>query len=148
MRRDIDRKGHAGPSFAACVLVDPLHPAMRSIEGNCFDRHDIRAPPPRRSKIGNGSGSGPKLVAADNTVTSLVDHAAFFDFATRVAIASIRAGDRQSNGSSPNSLRCERMPAMSSGLTPDSITEDTNAANPGAAEPASWNSSGWMKSRP
>ncbi len=34
------------------------------------------------------------------------------------------------------------MPGISSGLTPDSITEDTKAANPGAAEPLSVNSSG------
>src|ERR1035437_9362036 len=90
----------------------------------------------------------PIFQVAAGAATSLPDHAAFFDFATWVAIASISAGDRQSYGSSPNSLRRERMPAMSSGLTPDSITDDTNAANPGAAEPASWNSSGWMKSRP
>ena len=29
------------------------------------------------------------------------------------------------------------MPDISDALTPDSITDDTNAANPGAAEPAS-----------
>jgi hypothetical protein len=58
-------------------------------------------------------------------------------FDTCVAIASIRAGDRQSNGSRPSSLRRDLIPPIASGLTPDSITEDTNAANPGAAEPAS-----------
>src|ERR1700722_1290873 len=69
-------------------------------------------------------------------------------FATWVAIASISAGDRQSYGSSPSSLRRDLIPLISDGLTPDSITEDTNAANPGAAEPPSVKSSGWMKSRP
>ena len=52
-------------------------------------------------------------------------------FATWVAIASISAGERQSYGSSPSSLRRDRMPSISDGLTPDSITEDTNAAKPG-----------------
>src|SRR6266403_338928 len=31
MRRDIDRKGHAGPGLAATVLVNTLHTTMRSI---------------------------------------------------------------------------------------------------------------------
>src|ERR1019366_4572498 len=43
MRRYIDRKGHAGSGLAACMLVDALQTAMRSIEGNCFDRHDVMA---------------------------------------------------------------------------------------------------------
>src|SRR5258706_6798414 len=71
-----------------------------------------------------------------------------FDFATCVAIASIRAGDRQSYGSSPSSLRRARIPVISEGSTPDSMTEDTKAANVGAAQPPSSNSSGCMKSRP
>ena len=41
------------------------------------------------------------------------------------------------------------IPFISLRAAPDSITDETNAANPGAAQPLpSWNNSGWMKSRP
>src|SRR4051794_26831884 len=73
---------------------------------------------------------------------------AAFAFATCVAIASIKAGDRQSYGSSPSSFSRARISPICSGFTPDSMTEETKAAKPGAAEPCSWNSSGWTKSSP
>src|SRR6266436_6052849 len=87
-------------------------------------------------------------VAAAGAGDARFQAALAFDVATWVAIASISAGDRQSYGSSPSSLRRDLIPFISDGLTPDSITEDTNAANPGAAQPPSVKSSGWMKSRP
>src|SRR5882724_11783820 len=37
---------------------------------------------------------------------------------------------------------------MSPGLVPDSMTEETKAANSGGAQPASLKSSGWTKSNP
>ena len=65
-----------------------------------------------------------------------------------VAIASISGGDRQSYGARPSAVSRLRMRAMRSGLTPESITDDTKAANSGGAQPVSWNSSGWTKSKP
>ena len=51
-------------------------------------------------------------------------------FAVCVAIASINAGDKQSYGSNFNSLSLALIALMSAGLAPDSMIEDTNAANP------------------
>src|SRR4029077_17363306 len=69
-------------------------------------------------------------------------------FAVCVAIASISAGERQSYGSRPSSFSLALTALMSSGLAPDSIIEETNAANPGGAQPSSDDSSVWMKSNP
>src|SRR5262245_18043113 len=69
-------------------------------------------------------------------------------FAACVAIASINAGDRQSYGSSFSSLSRERTAPMFSGLSPDSMMDDTNAANSGADQPDSRESSVWTKSKP
>src|ERR1700722_8738992 len=148
MRWNKDREGHAGRGFAAGVLVNTLHAAVRSIHGNSFECHDFTAPAPLRRQNGNN----PKMAASTSGLVlahgRAIQAALGLDFATWVAIASISAGDRQSYGSSPSSLRRDLIPLISDGLTPDSITEDTNAANPGAAEPLSMKSSGWMKSRP
>src|SRR5260370_864336 len=64
MRRDIDRKSHAGPGLAARMFVDALRSTRRSIERNSFDRHGFTAPAPRRQQDWNRLGSFPALVAA------------------------------------------------------------------------------------
>src|SRR5258707_14442237 len=51
MRWDIDRKGHAGSSLAAAVLINTLHAAMRLIERNGSDRHNFTAPAPQSGGI-------------------------------------------------------------------------------------------------
>src|SRR6202012_4434070 len=55
MRRDKDRESHAGPGFAACVLIDPLYPAVRSILGNGFEGHDFTLRRPQRRQNGKSS---------------------------------------------------------------------------------------------
>jgi hypothetical protein len=69
-------------------------------------------------------------------------------FATWVAIASISAGERQSYGSSLSSFSRERIAGIWSGGVPDSMMEETNAANSGADQPRSFESSVWTKSKP
>src|SRR2546421_6588751 len=71
-----------------------------------------------------------------------------FCLAVCVAIRSIRAGDRQSYGSSRNSLRRARTSPMRAGGEPDSMIEETNAANSGADHPLSFDSSVCTKSKP
>jgi len=57
-------------------------------------------------------------------------------------------GDRQSYGSRPISRRRPRTWPIFSGLNPDSMIDETNAANPGADQPFCGESSVWTKSRP
>src|ERR1700733_2458700 len=98
MRRDIDRKGHAGAGFAAGMFVHTLHAAMRSIQGNGFDRHGFTSPAPRRRQDciwSIGMAAPPTDHRQWGLIQSLPDQAAL-DFATWVAIASISGGFRQS----------------------------------------------------
>ena len=69
-------------------------------------------------------------------------------FATWVAIASISAGERQSYGSSRSSFSRERTAGIWSGGVPELMMEETNAANSGADQPRSFESSVWTKSKP
>jgi len=57
-------------------------------------------------------------------------------FATWVEIASISAGERQSYASNPNSFSRARTAGISLGGVPDSMIEETNAANQGVTIPA------------
>src|SRR5580698_8297864 len=61
---------------------------------------------------------------------------------------SIRSGDSASYGSSFSSLRRARIAFMSSGLVPVSMTDETNAANPGGAQPLLSKRSACTKVRP
>src|SRR6516165_8259221 len=69
-------------------------------------------------------------------------------FATWVEIASISAGERQSYGSNPNSFSRARTAGISLGGVPDSMIEETNAANSAGDHPRSFESSVWTKSNP
>ena len=69
-------------------------------------------------------------------------------FATWVEIASISTGERQSYGSNPNSFNRARTAGISLGGVPDSMIEETNAANSGGDHPRSVESSVWTKSKP
>src|SRR4029079_1951469 len=60
-----------------------------------------------------------------------------------VAIASIRAGDRQSYGSSLSSLILLRTAPMLAGSAPDSMIDETKAANCAGCQPCSFESSVW-----
>ena len=65
-----------------------------------------------------------------------------------VAIRSMIGGDRQSYGSSPIAFSRLRTAPMLAGFAPDSMIDDTNAANSGGDQPCSGDSSVWMKSSP
>jgi len=58
-----------------------------------------------------------------------------FAFAACVAMASMSAGDRQSYGSRPSSFNLALTAPMLAGLAPDSMMEETKAANSGGAQP-------------
>ena len=58
-----------------------------------------------------------------------------------VAIASINGGDKQSYGASPSATRLALTALIFLGFAPDSIIDDTKAANSGGAQPASFESS-------
>jgi hypothetical protein len=62
-------------------------------------------------------------------------------FATWLEIASISAGERQSYGSNPNPFNRARTAGISLGGVPDSMIEETNAANSGGDHPCSFESS-------
>ena len=64
-------------------------------------------------------------------------------FAMCVAMASISGGDRQWSGSSLSSLNLSRTAPVSAGFAPDSMMDDTKAANSGGAQPASFDRSVW-----
>ena len=85
------------------------------------------------------SGSAAVLAAAE----PMRDQAfsAPLALAVWVAIASINGGDKQSYGSSFSSLSRARTAPMFAGFAPDSMIEETNAANSGGAQPASDESS-------
>src|SRR2546430_7665582 len=70
-----------------------------------------------------------------------------FCLAVCVAIRSMRAGDRQSYGSSRNSLDRKSTSPMRAGGKPESMIEETNAANSGADQPLSFDSSVCTKSK-
>src|SRR6266545_33481 len=69
-------------------------------------------------------------------------------FAACVAIRSMSGGDRQSYGSRPSSLILALTAPMLAGSAPDSIMDETKAANSGGDQPCSGDSSVWMKSTP
>jgi hypothetical protein len=64
------------------------------------------------------------------------------DLAACVAIASINGGERQSYGGNRSSLNLALTLDISDGGAPDSMIDDTNAANSGAAHPLSLLNSG------
>src|SRR5437667_8591819 len=71
-----------------------------------------------------------------------------FAFAACVAIKSMSGGERQSYGSSPISLSLALTAPMFAGLAPDSMIDETNAANSGGDQPCCGDNSVWMKSTP
>src|SRR5512133_68665 len=68
--------------------------------------------------------------------------------ATWVEIASISAGDSASYGSRPSSFSLALTAPMLAGSAPDSMMDETKAANSGGDQPSWSDSSVWIKSSP
>src|ERR1700730_13300478 len=98
----------------------------------------LRRVPPRSSRQSQDA-RGTNMPAGAVSGGLQADQAASTPFALAVcvAIASISAGLRQLYGSSLSSFRRARTAPIWSGLVPDSMIDDTNAANSGGAQPLS-----------
>jgi hypothetical protein len=112
-------------------------------------RMDTAKPAKHMRLRGVAADGRPPPSTNEGTVAPTLPFREFPAFAVCVAIASIRGGDKQSYGSSFNSISRARTTPISSGFAaPDSMIDETNAANSGAAQPLSFDNSTCTKSSP
>src|SRR6185437_4848913 len=162
LRRKKQAKAHGASRFFRGMRIDRLHAAEAEALADRLVRrfghassNAHRPGSPARSK---GQAWAPRMMrpgmlsdcgrAARSARRLHALNCTPFAFAACVAIRSMIGGDRQSYGSSPISFSRLLTAPMFAGLAPDSMIDETNAANSGGDQPRSGDSSVWMKSSP